>query len=260
VAKKASPLLRVHEHERLVSLQAELADFQSQLPAATSRLEDAEHQRRLAEDALALVESRVLAGRASDADLAAAQSGLADAKRSHALALHAHDDVARMLRLLPSAIEMATAQARAEVAATLRARYAAEVAALREALLAADRAHQQVQATFALAQEQFPAPLHPHYHAGVEDLADAGLTTHAARLSNLSLSAFAHDGHNPREVDYLLKDIEQMLAAIPTMAGQDVEARANMDRALVASRQRDLELQRRQLAMHRADLERFGLR
>jgi hypothetical protein len=44
------------------------------------------------------------------------------------------------------------------------------------------------------------------------------------------------------------------------MAQQNRESRANLDAGLVASRQRDLELQRRQLAMHRRDIERFGAR
>ena len=222
------PLLRVRDDATVQRLEAELAEFTERLTADTARLEQAARDLERAQADLDTTESKLLAGRTDEATFAAAQAKLAECKRAHALALHAREDAARMVALLPAAISEARTAARVRVAAALRARYAERLAELRRLLVAAAEANAALRAAFAEAATEFPTPgvSHPDYPESgwyvIPLGAEAGVTTRAARLADLSFPAIESDGgRNLSVLDLWLREADAVLAALPGMAELD---------------------------------------
>lgn len=257
------PLLHVADDPKVKELTAELAQFQERLTADTARLERAEHALREAQDALDVTESRLLAGRTDEATFAAAQATLAEGKRAHALALHAREDAARMVTLLPAALTEARIAARKQVVANLRTRYAAQVSALKAALLAAADANQAVQETYQVALAELPANTryeHPELD-GVwycEDLGD-GVTSKAARLADVTFPPLVvpFHRHTSALADWLTQ-AEALLALIPQMAAIDQETLTRRLAHEPERRAREAEKAKLALSAARRDVERFG--
>jgi len=233
--KTGPRLTRVTDSRKLAELTATLqhyeresADAQQALAAAQQALEAAEVENELAE-------RRVLAGKATDSQLAAVQARLMEAKHAHAVQATRAEDTAKVVKHLPYAIEVAKQDARAEVAATLRERYAPAVERLRAALLAAKEASDEVTAVFDQAYSEFTAwDIHPRYHSGAIDLGDAGLTTTAAGLVALGWPELTPpDRHNKTRLELWLAEADALLAKLPTMAEADIQSKQRAEEFLV---------------------------
>ena len=259
-------LVRVEDDAKLATLQAELREYQARLPAARERLTAAEQALQAAEQALQaaeqetlLTERRVLAGRATDADLAGVQSRLLDAKRAHAIAATDCEQLTKLVASLPAAIELARQHALAQVAASLRAEYGPAVERLRAALLAAGEASAEVSRLYDAAYREFTGwDVHPRYHSGNIDLGDAGLTTTAAGLVPLAWHEFLSTRYNESRFALWLAEADALLARLPRMAEDDLANREHCENALVLQEQREREKLARLAEMERRNAERFG--
>lgn len=256
--KNTARLARVADAPKVAELQANLEHYRKEAEAVAQPLAQAQAALSAAQDAVYLMERRVLAGKASDNDLAVAQTRLVEAKRQQAILATRAEDAQKMLRLLPAAIDEATCDARAEVAATLRAQYGPAVERLKAALLAARTANAEVSALYDAAYQEFtPLAVHPHYHSCVIDLGDAGLTTAAAGLVPLGWREFQPDGYNQSRFALWLAEAEALLARLPHLAQDDVAHRERAESALVADARREQEKLARLAEVERRNNERF---
>jgi hypothetical protein len=258
---KQAKLMRVADDARVRNLTAQLERHQADLPDRKARLDNANRALEAAQDEVDRVERGVLAGRATDKDLAAAQNHLAECKTAQAVAFHDHADIARLVGVLPAALEEAKQAALVEVVANLRDAYGVALADLRAKLLAAKEASDAVQRLFNQAYAEVPcAGVHPRFHCAVTDLGAGGLTTAAARLPDLSLSELTPLYRNqPTRLDGWLKECDALLAELPRMAEADKQHRVMHDsfeaQQAVIERQKEANY----AAMLRRDLERAGV-
>ncbi len=258
---KTTKLLRVQDSPRVQELEAELQAYQAKLPALQGRQEAAAHALQYAQQATDELEIAVLAGRASDKQLAEGQGKLADCKREQAIAQHDLADVERYLQVLPAALEQVKQQALADVVSNLRAAYAEAVAELRARLLDAKAASDAVQRLHLQAAAEVPAMLHGVYGMAAMDLGDAGLVLHAAGLPNLSLYELSqHFPPNATRLDGWLKQAETLLAELPKMAEGDRERRRLHDSHEAQQAEVERKKEANYAAMLKRDLERYGLR
>jgi hypothetical protein len=223
----AKKIMRVQDAPRVRELSAELKKYEDMLPGMQERAQAAEAALDAATRAADIAEVSVLAGRGRDADLSAAQARLADCKRERAIAVTALADAERFAGVLPAALAQARADALGPVAAALRDAYGAALADFRDKLVAAQAAHEALQAAFVTAQNEIQADLHPHYHAAVLDAGEAGLMQPGA-----GLSAMPYQGMRREQVAAYVEQADRVLASLPGMAAADRERRPSLDNSL----------------------------
>jgi hypothetical protein len=222
---KAAPmLLHVADDPKVAELAAKLAEHAAKLPRVRSELEGAKRQAAEAQARTERAELAVLAGRATDADLAAAQARLADAKRTLALLTHAHEDEERYAALLPQAMEAATLAARAEVVANVRQLAGERALELKRALLAAREAQRAYFEVHAIAAQEVQALPHRGRVSlwFCADLGEAGAATQAAGVPDLVFDGVGGvPGAHADRLTAFLQQIDGFLADLPEMAERD---------------------------------------
>jgi hypothetical protein len=261
MAKQQAKLMRVADAPTVQKLEAYLQGYRDQLPDRKARLDNADRALEVALAEADRVKVAVLAGRASDADLAAAQNHLAECQVAQATAFHDHADIARYTELLPAEIEVAKQAARVEVAASLRAQYGAALEDLRGKLLAAKAVSDEVARLHDLAANEFNTSLvDSRYHSAVIDAGEGGLLVGAAGLPNLSFPELTPLYRNqPTRLDGWLKAVDDLLAELPQMAERDKERRVNHDSFEAQQAEVERKKEAAWAAMLRRDMERIGL-
>lgn len=244
---------------KVTELERELAMAQERLDTARTRVEVTQSMLADAQAVLDRIESRHLAGRASDSELAQARAAQAKAKQQHAVAQVECDDAERMARILPEAIAEAKGARLVAIRDRLRRQTAEKAAQLAALLAEAKQVSDDLLTLHDEAVRQFPVPQLLQVGGmlvGAQDLGEqGGYVTTAAGIPVLHCGWLTNDG-NPKELslfDIWLREVQAYLSVTPEQRAQaDRESRVatlacakQQQKDAVVNEQARVELRRR---------------